>query len=328
MRPVPLVVFVTALVAISPSARAQGQGITAEALFDQGRTLVKEGKIDEACTKFAESHRLDPAVGTLIYLADCHERAGRVATAWVTWRSAHAASVSTNQRDRAEMAKKRADALEPTLPRLTVTAKDTPGVSVKRGSEELRRASWGSPLPVDPGESVVTASADGYETFTKTVRLAKGESVTVEIPELVKSGGSMTTVAPTAGIASVTSAAPPTADAAKDHSGLSQKTVGMIVGGAGLVGLGVGGIFGLAAMSSASRRDELCPAGSTCRSQEAFDEDQSAHVAQRNGFVFAGVGIAVLVTGVVLVLTAPSKAASTQVGVSAQRSTFTLGGVF
>ena len=43
--------------------------IVAEALFVEGKQLMKEDKIDEACSKLEESYRLDPLPGVLLNLA-------------------------------------------------------------------------------------------------------------------------------------------------------------------------------------------------------------------------------------------------------------------
>ena len=56
-----------------------------EALFREGKTLLQEGKFDQACPKLAESHRLDPAGGTLVTLGLCYEGAGKTASAWVVF---------------------------------------------------------------------------------------------------------------------------------------------------------------------------------------------------------------------------------------------------
>src|SRR5579863_8091245 len=54
----------------------------ADSLFDEGRTLLEDGKITEACAKFAESFDKNRnAVGTIINLAQCKARLGKIASA-------------------------------------------------------------------------------------------------------------------------------------------------------------------------------------------------------------------------------------------------------
>src|SRR5262245_345886 len=46
----------------------------AETLFEEGKRLVAAGKIDEGCSRFEESLRIDRAGGTLLHLAACREQ--------------------------------------------------------------------------------------------------------------------------------------------------------------------------------------------------------------------------------------------------------------
>jgi len=51
-------------------------------LFQKGVELMAIGKSAEACEKFDSSHQLDPALGTMLRLADCYERTGKTASAY------------------------------------------------------------------------------------------------------------------------------------------------------------------------------------------------------------------------------------------------------
>ena len=88
----------------------------AESLFQAGKRMLAAGKVADACRKFEESQRLDPQGGTLLALGMCHEKEGKLATAWVEYREAGAAAKAANRPDRAAIANKAAAAIEPRLP--------------------------------------------------------------------------------------------------------------------------------------------------------------------------------------------------------------------
>src|SRR5258708_17042544 len=90
----------------------------AQALFDEGRSLMKANKVQEACPKFEESQRLDSSIGTQLNLADCYERTGRTASAWTLYIEVASAARQAGQDERASHAAARAAALKDKLSRL------------------------------------------------------------------------------------------------------------------------------------------------------------------------------------------------------------------
>jgi hypothetical protein len=147
----------------------------AEALFQEGRRLIKSGAFHPACAKFEESFRLDPAAGTLANLADCEETLGRTASAWQHWRQASDLMVKKDPRRRHAL--QRAALLEKLVPTLQIALE--PGVpassQVKRDGVTLGQASLGVPLPADPGHHVIHVSAPGRETSRFDLILVEGE---------------------------------------------------------------------------------------------------------------------------------------------------------
>src|SRR5262244_1618441 len=91
--------------------------VAAEQLFIEGRAAAARGDYATACPKFAESQHLEPATGTLLNLADCEERLGKLASAWQHFREAFYKLLETND-ERLQYATRRASQLEKRVPRL------------------------------------------------------------------------------------------------------------------------------------------------------------------------------------------------------------------
>src|SRR5262245_40441563 len=135
-------VFVTCF-ASARGAFAQSDPVVAEALFQEGRTLLDQGKAAEACPKLAESHRLDPATGTLIALALCREAEGKLASAWAAFADAEGRARTEGSKDREAVAHERAAALYPRLSTLSIDVSEDAsaiaGLEIKRDGVVLGR---------------------------------------------------------------------------------------------------------------------------------------------------------------------------------------------
>lgn len=164
-----------------------GSAAAAETLFREGRALMAEARYAEACEKFRESQNQDPGAGTLLNLAACLAKAGKSAGAWAAYTEAAASADRSGRQDWARDAREKADALEPTLPRLTVstTADGVPaGVELARDGSAVGRAQWGVAIPVDAGLHTIRATARGYLPWETTVDVQDGARVTVRVPSL------------------------------------------------------------------------------------------------------------------------------------------------
>lgn len=157
-------------------------------LFQEGRALMTGGRIPEACLKLEESQRLDPGGGTLLNLALCHEREGRLARSWGEFREAELVARADGRRDAEVEAANHVRALEPRLSRLKIVvpaAAQVEGLVIERDGHEMGRGAWSMAIPIDGGEHVVRVTAPRREPFRTTMVIAaESDARTVTIPVL------------------------------------------------------------------------------------------------------------------------------------------------
>ena len=82
---------------------------------DRLAQLMAKEQYGEACPKLEESQRLQPAGGTQMFLALCHEGEGKTATAWTDFNAALSAARRDHRADREKVAREHLSALEPKL---------------------------------------------------------------------------------------------------------------------------------------------------------------------------------------------------------------------
>jgi hypothetical protein len=299
-------------------ARAQKNDAAAgEALFQEGRRLMKNREFAAACPKLEESFRLDPALGTLVNLASCEEELGHTASAWQHWRAAADQLDSTDKRRATAVT--RAAALEKVLARLTITMK--PGApettEVVRDGVKLGQASLGLALPVDPGHHIVVVSAPGHETRSIDVTIAAKERRTLvvepgaEKPE-PRAEPAATARAPLPAPPDVTVAtARPVPPTEVKHGG-SAVAYGLL--GVGVAALGVAGFSASQALSARKDAEASCM-GHLCSAKgaDALDKDKRYSLITD---ISGGAALLLVGVGVVLLLRGPGDEASTTALVS------------
>jgi hypothetical protein len=246
MRSSIFVATVSCCLAVASSAAAQARPGTddaktvAEVLFYTARGMLEAGKVSQACEKLAESYRLDATPGTLLNLAVCHEKEGKIGRAWGEFREAIADAQKTGRTDREELAREHVKAIEPELPMLTIAVPQgsrVRGVQVFRNGSELSEAAWETPIPADPGVVKIELRAPGYYTSTKEITMARRQHMSVTLDPLRP----LPVVVP------------------PEPFLTARRTTGLIVGGTGLVALGVGAVFGVMTMNDVKASNAECP---------------------------------------------------------------------
>ena len=288
--------FGVSLAAVSFAEPTSADKSLATQLFKEGRALVDQGRVAEGCRKLEESQRLDPGGGTLLNLALCHEKEGRTATAWAEFTEALGIARKDDRPQRAEIAQQHIEALEPTLSRLTVQvppASDLPDLEIKRDGTAVRRAAWGTAMPVDPGDHLIEAFALGKIPWKHTVTVGgKADRQTIAVPILENAP-----IAPTPLATSATSGPAPTplVEVKKPIS-----PAAWVAYGIGAVGIGVGTYFGVNAISNQKTADTNCPADK-CNAAGTSANSDAIQAANLSTVGF-GVGILGVGLGTFLVL--------------------------
>jgi len=284
---------------VAPSVRAQ-ESAAAEVLYQEGKRLMAAYDVHGACIKFAESQQLEPATGTLIILATCHEKEGKTASAWAEFTEAAARAGQAGQREREAFAREHADALEKERRKVLIEIPQAPaGIQVKLDGQSLGIVALETPFPVDPGEHELVVSAPKKKEWTERVIFQPGPGTSrVEVPVLEDLDSDILALVaatafsdgdPNTGSNRNSSAqSGRTAGSNWNSSAQSGRTAGFIVGGAGILALGTGIVFGVRA------------------------NHDSAESSRTIGIIAGAVGAVAAGVGIYLILTAedPKRSAS------------------
>jgi len=183
--------------------------------------------------------------------------------------------------------------VEKAIPTVVLTARDPDGHDVTAVKVTLDGAPLvdhldGSALRVNPGEHTFELSADGFHTASRKLVVSEGEKGRREVVALEPLVARAPGAAPSG-------AAP---ERAIEPRGGGARTVAFVLGGAGVIALGVGGFFGLSAISK--NHSAGCDADNVCTNAQARRDAQGMANASTISFV---AGTALVAGGVVLFLT-------------------------
>ncbi|MEO7331827.1 MAG: hypothetical protein ABI193_24840 [Minicystis sp.] len=245
MHPLRTTLLLTAL--LFRAAPTLAQTSPAQTLLDDGVALMDAGKTAEACPKIAESLRLEPGMKPQFRLAQCYEKLGKTASAWKLYLDVITMAHRANRPDREELARKSAEALEPTLARVLLVVPPTVSslgeLMIKIDGAAVEKGAWEKGVPLDPGEHVVTVTAAGHKAWSEKKGVKASARVVVKVPVLEEESPKVI------GATMPPRASPPVETATKKRS----LVPGIALGATAIAGFGAG--VALLIVSSAKASD-------------------------------------------------------------------------
>jgi PEGA domain len=258
----------------------------ADVLFQSAREAMARSDYDEACLKFDESNRADPAVGTVLNLGNCEELRGRFASSWERYTEAMGMMDPSDRRY--AFAKKKAEQLESQIPRLVVDLAEgsPPDTTVELNGEPLP-GQPGTSMRVNPGAYTVTVRAPGFEPGSYSVQLdvAETQRISVATGDVIP-------------VVERPRAPPPPPVIVEVQDKSSRQTLKIITGVASLVGLAAGGTLGALAYDKWGTVQKKCKFNTSSDKIQCQDGGATAGTTgQIFGFTAMGAGALGLISG-------------------------------
>jgi hypothetical protein len=312
---------------VAPSvAWAQNNPVLAEQLFSEGLAAMKAERWAAACDAFSGSNQAEPSAGTEINLGLCSEKQKKYATAVAYYDAAYrrATEVGKERPDKAKIAKTEYDRVLPMVHKLKVNlAKPVEGAVIARNGEKLPAAVVvNNETKLDPGKYTFELTAKGKKPITKEVSIPESPgTTTLDFPAMEDAPIDKTNPGGEPGVGG--------GNTIVVNDGSGQRTVGIIIGGVGILALVTGGVMQILANSEESKSDEQTaklaklndpnftgPEKDEIRlNEKTIRESETSHhnAAKNNQLIaigFAAGGVVLVGVGVVLFLTAPKATTS------------------
>jgi hypothetical protein len=298
------IAFSSSALADAPTADPTAKVAEARAAFEKGANFASAERWNDALAAFSESAALRPHATTTYNIGYCERALGHATRA----KKHFALALEQDQTsggteltpELRAASKKYFDEVKTQIaaPKLNVPA----DVAIAIDGRPLEKSDGGGWLagtrPTGPGEKT------GQTVFVVEIDAGAHEIV-------ISSTDGRSRVAheyfPAGSTKEVTLTLPPPVitTAPIVDRGRARRTWGYAVGGLGLVGLGVGAYFGLAARSSWSKAKEACPARDNCSDSAVRLSTDARTEANISTIAFVAGGAAIL-GGTILILTAGS----------------------
>ncbi|WP_437819253.1 PEGA domain-containing protein [Sorangium sp. So ce1078] len=305
-----------ALLAAPPAgAQTKEELAAARVLFQEGVALSAANNCAAALAKFQEVANVRRTPQVLFNIAECEARLGKLVSALGNYRiAASAAEGDPRANDVTANVGARIEDLEARIPRLAIRRGDGAlTATILLDGSALGASEMSGDIPVDPGPHVVTARIGDREVARETITLEERDAKIVEItiaepPAAPPPAGELPPVASADAPASGAAAAAP-----------PSKVPGLVVLGAGIASVAVGGVFLGLRGGTLTDLDALCGGDRSC--------PPSARPIADRGRLYTGVaeaaiglGVAGVAAGIVLLATSSGGAAEPDARARAARA--------
>lgn len=297
----------------------------ADQLFRHARVMLAERNYVDACPLLEQSHKLEPALGTLLNLADCFENLGRPAAAQRAFLQAAEWASRTKETKRQEVALQRAQALDAKVATVVVMLDKPPA-----GAKVELRALDGTILesPLEPGQYVAVASAPGFFPREQSFEVAQPPApVALTVPALEPIISPVRAAGPEVVVVSPAPVPPPSSrvkSSGRKTAGVVTLVAGGVMGLSSLVGL----VWSGDVLARVKRQQPGGPdAANPTVTRSQFARAQAFNAASIAGAIGGGLALA---TGITLLATAARVGETAAVGVvvTENGAMATLGGRF
>ena len=254
------VAFAAGLAAAPSPARAQApeELKAARELFQEAYKDEQEKRFEAALEKFQRVAKVRESASVRYRIASVLESLGRLRDARDAFRALAASkpTLPPNEQEIATSSEERAQSLDKRIPTLTLQTdgKPPPEAKIAIDGTPVAPSMLGTPIPLEPGEHVVSATGTGAAPFESRVKLAEGGGVALTVPVVVRS------VPPGGAPASGNEGSTP---------GASSKTLGVVALAAGGVLLVGAGVILAVREGDISDLEAACPGGKCPRSQQS-----------------------------------------------------------
>lgn len=318
----------------STGAHAQAADI-AKKLLEEAKSAKDTGEIPKACRLLDRAYELDPKEGLLFARADCRDNENKIAAAVILYEaylrafSRMTGPIRANHTVRAEAADARLKELTPRVPMLKFLRSDkTPDeTKINVDGVEYQASMLESRLPLEPGTHVIVVVLPGEPERRRTVTLAEGGSLIVDVTPLPPETPPVPPKPPP------NQPKKPKPKIGKPKGRIDSMKIGGFVGvGLGAAGVVVGSVLGGLAVAEKQDLDAHCNTAHRCdrTGLASADRIQTLGNASTAALVVSGVFAAASATLLVVAYRSPytSTAAQLRLHTGMNAAQLEIGGTF